>query len=136
MRGAAMRPRKLAYTNMPRTITSRMIMVTSIIIMTSIAATTIITITTTPMLMTTNDRAPGDDGRRSRGAIPADDVALAGVSGRRVLLFQRHRMGRGSRRYCRRRHVARLARGDARGRVRSVRRDLSRARPSCGGDGR
>src|SRR5450755_3469805 len=63
MRGAAMRPRKLAYTNMPRTITSRMIMVTSIIIMTSIAATTIITITTTPMLMTTNDRAPVDDRR-------------------------------------------------------------------------
>ena len=62
------------------------------------------------MLMTTNEPAPArrpqrDDGRRGRGAVPADDLSVAGLSGRRVLLFQRHRMGGGGRRY----HRCRLA---------------------------
>ena len=77
-------------------------MVTTIT-MTSIA-TTIITTTITPMLMTTNEPAPADarqrdDGGRGGGAVPADDLAVAGLSGRRVLLFQRHRMGGRGRRY-------------------------------------
>ena len=47
-------------------------------------------------------------------AVPADDLAVAGLSGRRVLLFGRHRMGGGGRRHRRRGHAAALARGDAR----------------------
>ena len=50
-------------------------------------------------------RAGRDDGRRGGGAVPADDLAVAGLSGRRVLLFQRHRMGGGGRRH----HGRRLA---------------------------
>jgi len=38
-------------------------------------------------------------GKRGSGAVPADDLALAGLSGGRVFLLQRHRMGGGSRRY-------------------------------------
>ena len=45
-------------------------------------------ITATPMLMTTNERRPAgarrDDGRRGGGAVPADDLAVAGLSGRRA----------------------------------------------------
>ena len=52
------------------------------------------------------------------GAVPADDLAVAVLSGRRVLLFQRHRMGGGSRRYRRCGILAGLAWRDARGRVR------------------
>ena len=55
-------------------------------------------------------RRDGDDGSRGRGAVPADDLAVAGLSGRRLLLFQRHRMGGGSRRHHRRRLLAGLAR--------------------------
>ena len=80
-------------------------------ITTSIAITIISTII--PMLMTTSKRAAGrsrrNAGRRGGGAVSADDLAVAGVSGRGVLLFQRHRMGGGSRRYRRRRVVAGLA---------------------------
>jgi urease accessory protein len=70
MRVAASRRRKLASTNMPRTIMRRliMLMMTTITIMTSIATTS--TITTTPMLMTTNDLVPLDD-RRAMGEAAA-----------------------------------------------------------------
>ena len=40
-----------------------------------------------------------DGTAEARRAVPADDLAFAGVSGRRVLLFQRHRMGGGGRRH-------------------------------------
>ncbi len=85
--------------------------------MTSIAITSIIT--ATPMLMTTSkpqagprrskagravaagrscgaaDRRPGSDERkRGGGAVPADDLAVAVLSGRRVLLFQAASSGR------------------------------------------
>ena len=81
------------------TITTMMITITT----TSIA-TTIITTTITPMLMTTSEPVPADaqerdDGGRGGGAVPADDLAVAGLSGRRVFLFQRHRMGGGGGRY-------------------------------------
>ena len=66
------------------------------------------------------------DGReRGGGAVPADDLAVAGLSGRRVLLFQRHRMGGGSRRYRRCRVLAGLAGRDARGWTRILRRRVS-----------
>ena len=44
---------------------------------------------------------------RGGGAVPADDLAVAGLSGRRLLLFQRHRMGRRGRRHHRCRVAAR-----------------------------
>ena len=58
-------------------------------------------------------RAPRHDCGRGGGAVPADDLAVAVFSGRRVLLFQRHRMGGGGRRHHRCCIAAGLARGDA-----------------------
>ena len=57
--------------------------------------------------------ARGTSDAVARGALPADDLAVAGLSGRRVLLFERHRMGGRGRRYHRRRNAARLARSHA-----------------------
>lgn len=68
--------------------------------MTSIATTTI-TITTIPMLMTM--RACAARGAMTEGEAAAlyrsDDLAVAGLSGWRFRLFQRHRMGGGDRRH-------------------------------------
>ena len=52
-----------------------------------------------------------------RRALPADGVAVAGLSDRRVLLFERHRMGGRGRRHRRRGDAAALARGDDRARA-------------------
>ena len=59
---------------------------------------------------------------RGGGAVPADDLAVAVLSGRRVLLFQRHRMGGGGRRHHGCRLAARLAGRDARRWLRLLRR--------------
>ena len=75
-------------------------------------------------------RPKRDERKRGRGAVPADDLAVAVLSGRRVLLFQRHRMGGGSRRYRRCGILAGLAWRDARGRAGILRRRVSGARAS------
>src|SRR6202034_1730274 len=62
------------------------------------------------------NRAP-----RSSGALSPDDVAVASLSGRRIFLFQRHRVGGRGRRYQRRRNAAPLARSHAARRRRSER---------------
>ena len=90
------------------TTTAITIMVRMITIMTTIAATT----TATRIRMITDTDASVSHG--CGGAVSADDVAVAGLPGRRVLLFQRHRMGRRGRRHHGRRVAARLAGGDAR----------------------
>ena len=51
--------------------------------------------------------ATGDDLNRTRRALPADDLAVAVVPGRRILLLQRHRVGGRGRRHHRRRDAAR-----------------------------
>ena len=70
-----------------------------------------------------------DDAQRRR-AVPADGVAVAVLSGRRVLLFERDRMGGRGRRHQGRGKPAALARGgDRRGR-RLLRRGVLRPCPS------
>ena len=101
-----------------------------------------ITIMTTPIITATptgtvmgrdkGPRLPGirqrrdrDDLNRARRALPADDLAVAVVPGRRILLLQRHRVGGRGRRHHRRRDAQSLAVGHAVGRRRLLRRRVA-----------
>src|SRR5262249_3352137 len=59
-----------------------------------------------------------------RRALSADGVAVAGLSHRRILLFQRHRVGGRGRRHYRCGNAQALARGDDRRRRRILRRSF------------
>ena len=67
---------------------------------------------------------------RGRRALSPDGLAVAGLSDRRVLLFERHRMGGRGRRHHRRDVARALARRDDRRRRRILRRGVLCPRPS------
>ena len=83
--------------------------------------------------MTRADAARFDNRRRNvvaGRAVPPDDLAVAGLSGRRVFLFERHRVGGGGRRYHQCRNIAGLACGNADRRCGDERRHFLRPNPS------